>query len=201
MLKFVPSSAVRFLDVGCGQGVFGSALKGTRPHAEVWGIEPSRDACEEAGKRLDKVWECTFSDALPKLPRAYFGLICFNDVLEHMIEPEIALRESIALLEPGGAVLASIPNFRYFPNLWEILWKEEFEYKTSGILDSTHLRFFTRKSMVRMFDNAGYKVETVEGIGAMTSWRLSLLQRLMGPLLRESQYQAYAVIGRVAVGP
>jgi SAM-dependent methyltransferase len=194
MLPLVPAGARRILDVGCGAGAFGALLR-QRLGAEVWGVEPDAEACVRARARLDRVFQSRFDDALD-LGAIRFDCICFNDVLEHMIDPDCALEKARAHLVDGGVVVASIPNFRYFPNLWEILRYGEFEYKPSGILDSTHLRFFTRKSMIRLFERAGYRVVHAEGIAPFRPWKLRALLLFSGKLLADTQYQAYALVAR-----
>ncbi len=111
MLTFVPADCRRLLDVGCGTGAFGELLKQTRK-IEIWGVEPVTSAAEKASARLDYVINGTF-DSGTKLPAGYFDCVVFNDVLEHMVAPEQALRYAKTLLSQGGAIVASIPNVRY----------------------------------------------------------------------------------------
>src|SRR5579862_921239 len=96
MLPFVPSHCRRVLDVGCGAGVFGESLKRTR-NMEVWGVELLRSAAEKAVARLDRVIEGSFGPETG-LPEEAFDCISFNDVLEHMVAPEQALRYAKGLL-------------------------------------------------------------------------------------------------------
>jgi hypothetical protein len=81
-----------------------------------------------------------------------------------MVDPYSALEYAKSLLSPGGKVVASIPNVRYFGNMWLLLVHRSWEYTDAGILDRTHLRFFTKKSIEAMFSDAGYAIETLEGI-------------------------------------
>ena len=100
------------------------------------------------------------------LPVGSFDCILFNDVLEHMLAPELALRYARRLLTPGGVVVASIPNIRSFPTLWRLMFHGSWEYQDAGVLDRTHLRFFTKSSMVDMFEREGFALEKVCGINA-----------------------------------
>ena len=164
MLRFVPAVSRRVLDVGCGKGNFGEALKHSR-QIEVWGLEPVTAAVAEAATKLDHVIEGIFSpDA--DLPPASFDAIIFNDVLEHLLDPAAALRLAHTLLKPGGVVVASIPNIRHFQTQWEIVVRGEWRYRDSGTLDRTHLRFFTRKSIPVLFETCGFAVEQIEGINS-----------------------------------
>jgi hypothetical protein len=83
-----------------------------------------------------------------------------------MPAPEQALRYAKGLLAPGGTVVASIPNIRQLPVLWQLVMRGRWEYSESGLLDKTHLRFFTRSSIVKMFLDEGYIVESICGINA-----------------------------------
>jgi 2-polyprenyl-3-methyl-5-hydroxy-6-metoxy-1,4-benzoquinol methylase len=164
MLRFVPPDCQRVLDVGCGKGNFGEALKQSRK-IEVWGIEPVASAVAEAAGKLDRAIEGMFTPETD-LPRESFDAIIFNDVLEHLPDPAAALRLARTLLKPGGVVVASIPNIRQFQALWEIVVRGEFRYRDSGIFDRTHLRFFTKKSILALFAECGFAVEKIEGINS-----------------------------------
>jgi 2-polyprenyl-3-methyl-5-hydroxy-6-metoxy-1,4-benzoquinol methylase len=164
MLPFVPAHCRRLLDVGCGEGAFGESLRRARG-IEVWGVEPFKSAAETARTKLDRVIEGVFGSDIA-LPVGIFDCVLFNDVLEHMIAPERALDYARDLLAPGGVVVASIPNIRSFPTIWQLIVHASWEYTDSGVLDKTHLRFFTRSSMIKMFEKQGYAVEGAYGINA-----------------------------------
>lgn len=200
MLRHVPTGCRRVLDVGCGKGNFGEALKQAR-NLEVWGLEPVAAAAAEAAKKLDRVIEGVFDEAAG-LPAASFDAIIFNDVLEHLVDAKAALQLSRQLLKPGGAVIASIPNIRHFPTLWELAVRGEWNYADSGILDRTHLRFFTRKSIPDFFAGGGFKVEQVEGInpqlgGTGRKWGLfKILRALTFGAVEDMRYLQFAIVAR-----
>ena len=133
-----------------------SVIKENR-QIEVWGVEPFASAAAIAADKLDRVITGPFGPETD-LPAGAFDCIVFNDVLEHMVEPELALRYAKLLLSAGGTILASIPNVRYFPLLWQLGVRGNWEYGDCGLLDRTHLRFFTKSSILRMFQNEGYAV-------------------------------------------
>jgi 2-polyprenyl-3-methyl-5-hydroxy-6-metoxy-1,4-benzoquinol methylase len=164
ILPFLPAHCRRLLDVGCGVGEFGALVKQTR-EIEVWGIEPVKSAAEKASTKLNHVINGVFDSEIG-LPAGSFDCVVFNDVLEHMVEPEQALRYARALLAPAGAVVASIPNIRYFAVLSQLVFRAQWEYQDSGVLDKTHLRFFTKSSIVKMFESEGYSVASICGINA-----------------------------------
>jgi len=157
MQELVPADAKRVLEVGCGAGTFGAALK-DRGDLEVWGIEPVEHAAERAGAVLDRVIHAGLEESIAELPDAHFDWIMFNDVLEHLVDPEACLRTLKPKLATGGGFIASIPNLRYYKVLRDLLFKGEFEYVEYGVLDRTHLRFFTPKSVVRMWDRLDCEV-------------------------------------------
>jgi len=162
MLPFLPVQCRRVLEVGCGSGVFGETVR-TKLGAEVWGVEPESAVAALAERRLDRVVNSKFPDDAV-LPEKYFDCVVFNDVLEHMAMPEAALTRAKQVLAPGGSVLASIPNVCHFPTLWRLVVAGEWEYTERGILDKTHLRFFTRSSITGFFAGNGFRLDALEGI-------------------------------------
>lgn len=195
MHEFVPVNAHRVLDVGCGAGTFAAAIK-ARNGSEVWGVEPDARAARMAEPRLDRVFASTFSRQLD-FGGVKFGTVVFNDVLEHMAEPEEALRLAAELILPGGCVVASIPNLRNAEVLREIVLDGDFRYRDSGILDRTHLRFFTRKSIIRLFESTGYRVVRCDGINATWSWRRRMTKWVL-PRGEELAYLQFAVVAEAA---
>ena len=168
LLQFVPSTIRTALDIGCGMGAFAESIQKLHG-AEVWGIEPTPDAAEVAKQKIDKVYCGLFDDVIEQLPLHYFDCIIFNDVLEHMIYPETALNTARNYLSTNGVILCSIPNIRYFPQLMELVFKRDWKYCDQGVLDRTHLRFFTRKSMVRMFRDNDFAIIRNVGINKIQS--------------------------------
>ena len=139
------------LDVGCGYATTSQHLKGNR----VTGIESNAEAVKVARTRIDRVVERDLHDVDPSL--GAFDAIIFADVLEHVAWPVGILRQYLALLKPNGTVIVSLPNV----GLWSVRFQHllgRFEYEETGVLDRTHLRFFTRRSALRMLDEAGLRV-------------------------------------------
>jgi 2-polyprenyl-3-methyl-5-hydroxy-6-metoxy-1,4-benzoquinol methylase len=194
MLEFVPTGARRVLDVGCGEGLFGVLLK--ERGSEIWGIEPVPKAAALASERLDKVLTSDVETALAELPPHGFDCIVFNDVLEHLVDPGAILLRSRDLLTPGGVVVCSIPNVRYFQNLWNLLAHKQWRYENEGILDRTHLRFFTERSIRDMFDEYGFELVRMQGINGLTSWKFRLISRLSLGLLSDVFDLQFACVAR-----
>jgi GT2 family glycosyltransferase/2-polyprenyl-3-methyl-5-hydroxy-6-metoxy-1,4-benzoquinol methylase len=157
----VPEAARRILDVGCGGGLLGAALRSLRG-AHVTGIELDPAAAARAKERLDEVRVGDAIGSMAALPDASFDAILFADLLEHLAEPEMALAQARRLLAPGGVVVASLPNVRHWSVVKQLL-AGDFRYEPAGILDRTHLRFFTRASALRLFAQHGFAVVRATG--------------------------------------
>lgn len=146
------------LDVGCGFATTSRSIadRGNR----VTGIESSAEAVTVARSRVSDVIHADLQD-LPEVKRALgerrFDVIIFADVLEHLAWPIGVLRGYLDLLKEGGSVIISLPNV----GLWSVrlnLLLGRFRYEETGVLDRTHLRFFTRRSAREMIEQAGLKV-------------------------------------------
>jgi 2-polyprenyl-3-methyl-5-hydroxy-6-metoxy-1,4-benzoquinol methylase len=157
ILGLIPPDARRLLDVGCASGGLGEAFKQSRAGAIAHGIERNPHARERAAKRLDRVFDLDLNQPLPELDGPYDCITCC-DVLEHVIDPWTLLRSLTEELAPGGSVVASIPNLRFYPVVRDLVLRGRFTYRESGVLDSTHLRFFTYPEMVELFRSAGLEV-------------------------------------------
>lgn len=197
MLAFIPAGTRRLLDVGCHTGQFGRAVK-SRFGAEIWGVEPNPTTAEVARSSLDRVLNGFFAPDLD-LPDHYFDVIVFNDVLEHMPDPWGALRLAANKLTPGGSIVVSLPNLRHIDNLVHIFKERDFQYEPWGIRDITHLRFYTRKSIPRLFSDSGLMVERIAGINEEW-WTPSLLRRLafrMFPAyLEDTRFIQFAIVAK-----
>jgi 2-polyprenyl-3-methyl-5-hydroxy-6-metoxy-1,4-benzoquinol methylase len=198
LLEFIPADARVVLDVGCAGGNFGKNLKAAR-ECEVWGIEPTGDAAATARNCLDNVFTGLFLDVLPQVGDKKFDVICFNDVLEHMPNPEDALNGLKPYLSERGQVIASIPNILHFPVIKELVVEQDFRYRDYGVLDNTHLRFFTKKSMLRMFESCGYDVDRIVGINPVASRKFSILNFVLMNRLKDWRFAQFVVIARPRV--
>ncbi len=194
MLKYLPKEVNTILDVGCSSGEFGSSLKHVT-NAEVWGIEPMDEFANEAKGKLDKVLISSVEGAISQLPENYFDIIFFNDVLEHLLDPYTVLEMMKPKLTHNGKVISSIPNIRYFRTFFKLLFKGEWDYQDEGILDRTHVRFFTKNSIIKMYENAGYTIESHEGINRSNSLKPVLINI---PLLFKASDMKYPQFATVA---
>jgi 2-polyprenyl-3-methyl-5-hydroxy-6-metoxy-1,4-benzoquinol methylase len=162
MAALIPEKARRILDVGCGAGEFGASLKLQR-EIEIVGIELNENAAALASKILDKVVNVPV-EKINFMELGGFDCIVLNDVLEHLTDPWEIVKLLTPALKADAKIVASIPNVRSFPVLFGLVWFGRWQYEKEGVLDRTHLRFFTRSSMIEIFESAGLTVESVQGI-------------------------------------
>ena len=194
MLEFVPAGARRVLDVGCAGGYFGELLHKERG-AEVWGVEVVPSVAAMAATRLHRVIAAPFSPDTADLPRRSFDAVLFNDSLEHFPAPEPPLAFAADLLAEGGVVVASIPNVRYIEHLLHLLVERDWHYAECGILDRTHLRFFTKLSIERTFQEAGYRIRSITGIRPYQGGRkYRTLLRLLGERIEDTRFMQFVVV-------
>lgn len=179
LLPYLPRLGGKILDIGCSEGAFALMLKRECGYSEAWGMEFDNAAAAVASTRLDRVIQGDVVQTLDQLPDGYFDLVCMNDVLEHLIWPEELLKRVRTKLNRNGRIFCSVPNLRQFRILWNLLQHQDFEYTEQGILDRTHLRFFTRRTLLSMLNRAGYDVVSIVGCcGKSRSWKFKILNAL-----------------------
>lgn len=150
---------LKVLDVGCGSGMHGAALKAKLGH-EVYGVDNSPVSIAKARERIDgaEVGDVRRPDLYPfPMVASGFNLLVFSDILEHLTDPLEVLSDHVQLLAPDGHMVLSIPNIA----IWDArlrLMLGIWEYQDTGTFDKTHLRFFTRRSMKRMINDAGLEI-------------------------------------------
>lgn len=152
----------RVLDVGCATGFLGEAY--AAQGCTVTGVELVPKTAAEARTHLDEVIEADLNvTALADIfPGRDFDVIVFGDVLEHLMDPGAVLRSAVGLLATGGAVVMSLPNVAH-GSVRLALLQGRWDYRETGLLDRTHLRFFTRESVVQMVADAGLDVTCLRG--------------------------------------
>lgn len=195
ILALVKLPIRKALDIGCGAAHFSAALK-AKSGAEVWGVEPVATAAAEAEQKLDKVLVGVYEAVADELPLAHFDAIFFNDVLEHMTDPYTVLGQVGKHLDANGRLYASIPNVLFIESMLEVLKTRDWRYRDAGILDATHFRFFTRKSIIRMFNEAGWEIEAIHPLNAVNSWKWRLANKLTGGYFTDFLPMQFGVIAR-----
>lgn len=198
MFKYIPENVKKTLELGCAEGNFSELVK-TNFGAECWGVEIDRQAAEVAAAKLDKVINVDVNKCLDEIPDNYFDCIICNDILEHLADPYTLLIDIKAKLTAESVVVASFPNVRYCRNLFELVVRGNWDYKEHGILDKTHLRFFTYKSLVKLFQQSGYKLLTIEGLEPERNIKtiaVRLLTVLFLNKFKDIRYHHFACVAR-----
>ena len=163
LIKEVPE---QILEIGCSSGATGMAIKQKFPSVKYIGIDSNKEVSEIARTRLDKVIvsdiEKNTLDTFGIGKRCFDIIIC-ADILEHLYDPWKILHSLHEYLMPDGKIFASIPNIQYINHIINSIhgnWK----YDDNGLLDVTHIRFFTLNEIVKMFNGTGYDITHVSGV-------------------------------------
>jgi 2-polyprenyl-3-methyl-5-hydroxy-6-metoxy-1,4-benzoquinol methylase len=156
----VINQSCNFLDVGCGKGSLGEYLR-ENFQGIVTGIEIFPEYAEVAAKVLNHVICGNVENLNLESHSETYDYIIFSDSLEHLIDPEFTLLKVKPLLRMNGSILLSVPNIRNFRVMAPLLLFGQFEYQEEGLLDRTHLRFFTRSSIVNTLERCGFKVDEI----------------------------------------
>ncbi len=159
LLSFIAEDTKRILDVGCADGGLSASLQ--QKGAEVVGLEKDKVSCEKARERLDRVFLADIERFDLPYPKKYFDCIIYADVLEHLIEPSFLLKRHRDYLSDDGCIVASIPNIRYYKVIIRLIMGGSWDYSDGGILDKSHIRFFTLVNIIELFEKAGYEITDI----------------------------------------
>ncbi len=163
ILSLMPTFSDRVLEIGCGSGQTLQLIKHLKLCKYTVGIELFEQAAKNANARVDRVYQLDIEKEGAPIDLGQFDLILILDVLEHLVDPWTVLnRIKSNHLKADGKIIISLPNVRHVTSTLPLLINGEFEYKERGILDKTHLRFFTRKSGEKMLEQAGLKIEKIK---------------------------------------
>ena len=206
----VVATGKRFLDVGCGGGALAAELKAAGA-ARVAGIEANPAAAALAREHLDTLVEGSVLEVPLPFVAGDFDYVIFADVLEHLIDPAAAIRRCVEYLAPGGRVVVSVPNMRFYLILLRLM-VDRWAYTDAGIRDRTHVRIFTRRSLMHLLATAGLEVERLERnyrlvedqshIGRLGALATRLTRATIAPLLfRDLMAYQYLAIARRAGDP
>lgn len=202
ILSRIPRTIRRVLDVGCSTGVLGKQIKDRSDGAEVTGIELDETMAGIAKETLDRVIHADIEKIRLSdyFETASFDCIIFADVLEHLHDPWGILKAVRGLLLPNGIAVASIPNVRHISTLYRLVIKGEWPYRDRGIHDKNHLRFFTKKNILKLFEDAGFEVEQLSSNCRIIEkpHPLNDYSRLVEvPLIKDFFTFQYIVVGKV----
>ena len=163
LLNFIPKDAKRIVEVGCSSGALAREYKKINSNCRYIGVECVAKYAKLAEKYCDSVVVLDIESVDENFIRDEFSCDCwiFGDALEHLRDPWLLLKKIRKSIAKDGSIVACIPNVQH----WSVqarLSCGDFRYENSGLLDKTHLRWFTRQTIVEMFQNTGFKI--VEGM-------------------------------------
>ncbi len=155
----LPVAIKNILEIGCGSGATMRWLHTKRNIEFCAGIELFPAAGEQAREVFNTVTIGPVDDIL-KCPLAHrFDVVMALDVLEHLPDPQSTLKLLVGLMQPGGVFIASLPNVGHYSVSWPLFFHGKWDYENEGHLDRTHLRFFSKKTALALFAEAGLKTE------------------------------------------
>ncbi len=149
----------KVLDVGCGTGSISEVIQ-KMAGAVVLGVEPDKERAAAAAARGLCVFQGYLTESLLR-EQGPFDVVVFSDVLEHLANPAEVVALAKQGLAPGGSVVASVPNVAHWFIRTDLL-RGRFDYRDCGLMDATHLRWFTRKTIVRFFENLGFRITALD---------------------------------------
>ena len=162
MLECNRNLKINVLEIGCDCGATLLEIKRHFKNASLYGVEINENAAKIAANIIN-IKVGNIEEQNIEFDGVKFDYIIFGDVLEHLHAPDKVVAYCKKLLKAGGRIIASIPNLAYFIVIRELL-KGNFTYADVGLLDRTHIHFFTFNEILRLFINEGYKIETINTV-------------------------------------
>lgn len=166
LLRMLPLSAIRLVEVGCSSGALAREYKRqVSPGCDYLGIEIDADYAELAKRHCDRTMVLDIEQGDDAFWAAQGDRDCwiFGDTLEHLRDPWAVLRRIRSVIPVYGNVVVCVPNVQHW-TLQAGLSTGDFRYQDSGLLDRTHLRWFTRQTLFEMFDQCGFAVENAGAV-------------------------------------
>jgi len=162
IVKLIPKNAKTILDVGCGAGLLGQNIKKIIKHKVFcYGIDTNKELACHARKYLDKVIIADLNNLSlwQQVEDKSLDVIVFADVLEHLINPLDVLKAATSKLTDNGVVITCIPNIRHWSTFYYLYVTGRWPRNERGLFDKTHLRFFTKKDIYDLHNQAGLQIE------------------------------------------
>jgi len=197
VIELLPKKFDSVLEIGCGMGSTLRLIQSLGMCSWIGGVEISKDAASEARKHLDFLVEGDFEKLELDVKPASLDVILCLDVLEHMNDPWAVLERLKMLLKPSGVLIISLPNVKHHSVLLPLIFSDAWQYQDAGIMDRTHLRFFTFKTSVAMLNHADFSVERVIRKPCMGGGRRVRFVRWLGMMLLPTFYSSQHVIKAV----
>lgn len=186
------------LEIGAGSCDTLVAIKERKLAQEVVGVELcALPNSNQQNPILDQLHICSVEESIQLLETNHFDAIICGDVLEHLVDPWVIINKLVSLLKNDGLLIVSVPNFREVKNLTKILFTGRFEYKPSGIMDKTHLRFFCRKNLIDLVTNESLVLVSAFGNYHRLGWRKSVRYLHLGLLDEFLTFQNISVSKKI----
>lgn len=147
----LPHFSEKVLEIGCGNGATLSHYKGQKRFGFTMGLELVEEVTTNNTMLVDQWLIGSVEEIISQLEPNSLDLILCLDVLEHLVDPWLIVKELERVLKPGGYIVSSIPNMRTAKVIFDLVIRGNFDYTDQGILDKTHLRWFTRKTAIALF--------------------------------------------------
>ena len=162
IIPHLPLAPKRLLELGCAAGGTVAQIKTLHPNLWAAGVELHVESAEAARAHFDVVWQGTVEETpwATEIPQGSLDVILCLDILEHLVDPWTVVKKLSPLLAPVGKLIISIPNVRNLKFIRKLLVNGDFRYKDAGILDRTHLRFFTRGTAIELATCGGLKLDS-----------------------------------------
>ena len=186
----------RVFEAGVSSGYFASVLVSAGLHVDGHELDPV--VAERARTICDEVHVGDLESFDPAVLEHDYDVLLFGDTLEHLSDPVAVLRRLTTRLRPDGALVISVPNIANWTIRLSLL-AGRFRYTDRGILDRTHLRFFTRTTLVEMLGQAGFEVESVVGaipVPLVSSERMGRITHRIGNLRPGLFAYGFVVVAR-----
>lgn len=160
LLAFIPATCSKLIEIGCSSGALAREYKKINPGCRYLGVEIDSEYAQLAGRYCDEVFLVNIEAPSEEFNVSSEKADCwiFGDSLEHLVDPWRVLAKIRQGLPADGCVVACIPNAQH----WSVqarLCCGQFRYEDAGLLDRTHLRWFTRMTIIEMFQSAGFRID------------------------------------------
>ncbi|MDF5735821.1 MULTISPECIES: class I SAM-dependent methyltransferase [unclassified Nostoc] len=155
VISYIPNTAQRILDIGCGTGDLGRTIK-SKINCEIIGITYSQLEANHAASYLNQVLVRDLNSFEPYKLGKFDCIIC-SHILEHLYQPEELLTKLHECLYPHGVLIIALPNTLHYKQRLEFL-KGNFKYTDGGLMDKTHFRFFDWDTAFDLVNNSGFQI-------------------------------------------
>lgn len=188
-------SAAKILEVGCGTGDTGMLALSEEKCGWYCGVELCESVAEEAKQKISEVVVGNVESIAFPWPEKTFDVLIISEVLEHLVDPWKVLLRLHPLMKPGALVFSSSPNVSHY-RIIKMLLKGEWQLEDFGVMDRTHLRWFTPATYRKMFEECGYKVESIGPVTPM-AWRTRVLNAVTLDRFRHAFFVQISLQARV----